>query len=137
MHSSVREINVDATIYYFADRMLSFSHCGALYLWWFIWFIADLDVRFLYSSHVSAGYMCRLCLTYLAFNSSTQLIKLWVDTQARSIYYYCVVKSMTWFGWLNVKNSLCSRNILTALMEDKLWLLLLAGKTETLKIVKD
>lgn len=107
VHSSVLEINVDAAIYYSGDGVLPFSHCGELYLWWFIWFIADLDARFLYLSHVSMGYTVQevSLVLNLAFNSSTQLIKLWVDTQACLIYYYFVLKSKTWFGWLNVKNT--------------------------------
>lgn len=56
--------------------------------------------------------------------------------QGYLIYYYFVPESMTLFAWLDVKNNLRSRNTSTALLQNLLRLLLLAGKSETLKTVK-
>lgn len=113
-HSLELEVDADAHIY-----------CGDEgALWWTVW-----------------QDWCRIVVLKMSLVSNLpgfqlRLMRPWVDTQACLLHHHFVLKSATRPGWLNVKNSLRSRNISTALMRDMPRLLMLAGKSETLMRVK-
>lgn len=114
MYSSACEIGLDATICYslvmecchflIVERVVCLIYCRPV--WCQVSVFVPCVCRVIIES--------LLCQAYLAFNSSTQLIKRWVETKAGLIYHDFVLQNM----------GLLSRSILTALMQDMLWLLM-------------
>lgn len=97
VYSSVGKFSVDAIIYY--SLVMEYCHflivekftSGGLFDLLQTRTVPGFCIR---PMRLPGDYReCGLCQDHLAFNCSTQLIKLWVDTQAWLINYYFVLKT--------------------------------------------